>query len=166
MLPRLKCASKKSGLQADRALVERLRFRQFVAAVVDVGEVDEGRHEIRIVLERLAVRRRSLLARRVVAVIERGRRSEEVLGDGGFANGGRRGPGRRRRRGRLAPQRDDLRGRGVEAEVERQLPLPRGNHRPDDGPEGSPALQFLVDFLERGKVGNPKNVSAFVRWMA
>ena len=41
MLPRLKCASKKSDSRADRAFVERLRLGELVAAVMNVGQVDQ-----------------------------------------------------------------------------------------------------------------------------
>ena len=44
------------GLEADRPFVQRLRLDQLVAAVVDVGEVDERGDQYGIVLERLAVR--------------------------------------------------------------------------------------------------------------
>ena len=68
------------GLEADRALVQRLRFGELVAAVVDVREVDERRDEIGIELERLSIGGRRLFERRFVAIVQRRRRAEIVLG--------------------------------------------------------------------------------------
>ena len=57
-------------LQPDRALVERLRLDHLVARVVDVGEVDDSRHEIGVDDERLPVRRGRLLHVPLVAIVE------------------------------------------------------------------------------------------------
>jgi hypothetical protein len=48
------------GLQADRALVQRLGLGQLVATVVDIRKIDERRHEIRIQFQRLAIFEQSL----------------------------------------------------------------------------------------------------------
>ncbi len=80
MLPEVEVRLEEIRLEADRALVERLRLGELVAAVVDVGEVDERGDEIRIELERLAVRRGRLLQLRLVAIVERRRRAEILLG--------------------------------------------------------------------------------------
>ena len=54
------------GIEADRALVERLRFGELVLAVVNVGEVDQRGHKVRIDLERLPIPvRRGVVARLV-----------------------------------------------------------------------------------------------------
>jgi hypothetical protein len=48
-------------IEADRALVERLRLDELVARVVDVRQVHDRGDQLRIDDERLPVRRRSLL---------------------------------------------------------------------------------------------------------
>ena len=106
--------------EADGALVQRLRFDELVAAVVDVREVDDRGHEVRIELERLAVRLRRILARQLAPVVERRAGAEVFLGERrvarfGGAHVGRRGPARR------AAQLEDFRRRGLEPEIEGQL---------------------------------------------
>src|SRR5262245_28369290 len=120
------------GLEADRALVERLRLDQLVAAVVNVRQIDERRAEIRIELQRLSICRRRFRELGLVGiVIERRTGPEVLLGELGVA-------WRDRRRlcfGGLAlcggpAQRDDLGRRGLDAEVELELTLPSGHQRP------------------------------------
>ena len=55
MLPEVEVRLEHVGLEHDRALVERLRLGDLVARVVDVGEVDQRRHQVRIDLQRPAV---------------------------------------------------------------------------------------------------------------
>ena len=80
MLPRLKCASKYVRIEQDRALVEGLRLGQLVARVADVGEVDERRHQIRIVFERAAVGLRRLLLPLRRPIVEQRSHQEILLG--------------------------------------------------------------------------------------
>ena len=105
------------GVQADRLLVERLGLDQLVALVVDVRQVHDGGHELRI--EQRAPGGRPPppleIARR--AIVEFGA-FEEVLGRQGPVGGGNRlrSVGRcRRRRGRrrLRRQRHDARRRAL-----------------------------------------------------
>jgi hypothetical protein len=94
-------------VEADRALVERLRLGQFVPGVAQVGQVDERGDQIGIVVQRLAIGDRRFLLPFGRAVVEQ-RSVEEVL------FGARQRPaaaegdvgGRRayRRRRRLAPR--------------------------------------------------------------
>src|SRR5262245_26875559 len=59
------------GLQTDRALVKRLSLRQLIAAVVNVGEVDERSNQVRVQLERLAICARCRFEVRLVPVVNR-----------------------------------------------------------------------------------------------
>ena len=57
-------------VETERAFVERLRFRQLVARVADVGEVDDRGHQVRVVVQRLAVGARRFLLPVGCAVVE------------------------------------------------------------------------------------------------
>ena len=114
-------------LEADRPLVERLGLDHLVARVVEVGEVDDRRDEVRIDHQGSPVRRRGSLHRPFVPVVEtRGFDEEYCAADSacGSVNGNPRSfivpagdgsgdAGADRRRLRAAGlQRDDL-GRGA-----------------------------------------------------
>ena len=68
-------------LEADRAFVERLRLHELVAAVVDVRQIDERRDETWIVLQRLSIGGCRVVLPVFVAVVERGRGAEVLLGE-------------------------------------------------------------------------------------
>ena len=57
-------------VEADRALVERLRLDQLVLRVVNVGQVDDGRHELRIDHQRPPIGRRRVPHLPLVAVVQ------------------------------------------------------------------------------------------------
>ena len=59
------------GIEADGALVERLRFGELVLAVVNVREIDQRGHQIRIDLERLSIPGRGGVVARFVHVERR-----------------------------------------------------------------------------------------------
>ena len=58
------------GVETDRPLVEGLGFDHLVARVVNVGQVDDRRHQIGIDHERLPVRRGRSLHVPIFAVVE------------------------------------------------------------------------------------------------
>ena len=58
-------------LEANRALVQRLRFRQLVMAVVNVREVDQRRDEIRIVFQRFPIRSSRFVLTAFIPIVER-----------------------------------------------------------------------------------------------
>ena len=101
------------GLEADRALVQRLRLGELVAAVVDVREVDQRRHEIRIELERLPIGGRRLLELRLVAIVERRAGAEVFLGERRVSDGNRPALDPERRGGRLRRDRSAAGRRSV-----------------------------------------------------
>jgi hypothetical protein len=120
---------------------------------VNIREVDQRRHEIRIELERLAVGNRRLFLRRVVAFVERRRRQEILLGARGIAP--RRGAvdrrfGRRRLSPVGTPQGEDLRRRRIDPEVELELALPRRDQRVVV-PNECLRPRFLAFAADRGK---------------
>jgi hypothetical protein len=87
---------------------------------VDVGEIDECRHQIRIQFERSSIGSGRLLPRRLVAIVERRSSAEVFLGQRGIARRCRRWLCLLRRFFRPL-KREDLRRRRVEPEVEGQL---------------------------------------------
>ena len=80
MLPEVEVRLEHLGLERDGALVERLRLGDLVARVVDVGEIDQRRHEIRIDLERAPVGRGSPLEILRIPVVEDRGRGEVLVG--------------------------------------------------------------------------------------
>ena len=81
------------GVEPDRALVERLGLDQLVARVVDVREVDDRGHQVRIDHERLAIRRGGFRHPMIVPIVEPRGFHEVLGGEGGLRIGKRRGAG-------------------------------------------------------------------------
>src|SRR5262249_49470432 len=99
---------------------------------MNVREVDQPRNQIRIQLERLAIRGCRFLQLRLVPVVERGPDLEVLLGECRVRY--RRG----RTLSRLAAQLKDFCRRCVDAEVEGELALLLGQQRPGDSMERQP----------------------------
>ena len=149
MLPEIEVRLEEIGLEADGALVERLRFDELVPAVVDVRQVDQRRDEIRIEFERLPVRGGGLLELGLVAVVERRAGAEVFFGE-------RRVALALGCRARAAPagastrtlKREDLRRRRVEPEIERQLALTGRDEAAGDRAERRVAGELVVGLLD------------------
>ena len=141
-------------LEADRTLIERLRIRELVASVVDVGQVDQGGHEIRIQLQRLSIRGRGALEFRLVPIVQERACAEILLRERRVARAGRRfGQACGRRRLTHPPlQREDFRGRGIEPEIELELSLARGKKRARDAAKRRAERELVVHLLEGRKV--------------
>ena len=58
------------GIETDGAFVERLGFDHLVAGVVDVGQVDDRRHQVGVDHQRLAIGGRRLLHLPAIPIIE------------------------------------------------------------------------------------------------
>ncbi len=74
-------------IEADRPLVKSLRFDHLVARVVDVGEIDDRRHEIGIDDERLPIRCSRPLHVSLLAIVQAGAFDEVLRGERGLRIG-------------------------------------------------------------------------------
>ena len=143
-------------VEPDGALVERLRLGQVVAGVADIGQVDERRHQVGLVVQGPPISARRLQLPLGAAVVEQGAVEEVLLGARERARAverdvGDRRPGHRHER-RLARERDDARRLGVEPEVERELPFLRELQIAERGPERHALLEFAVDLPEQAEI--------------
>lgn len=140
------------GLERDRALVQRLRLGNLISRVMDIGEVDQGRHEVRINLQRTSICGCGLLHVGRIAIVEDGCREEKLLRRGGFRLRHRIHEGRKRRQ--LAPlELEHLCRLRLNPEIERQLTRARCEEVAQHGPEGRALSEGLIGLSNDREIG-------------
>ena len=140
------------GVERDRALVQCLGFRDLVARVVDVGEVDQRGHEVRIQLQRAPVAAHGLVIPLGISVVGI-RRFEKRLLRGGHVSARKRVHERRERRRLGARELQHLRGAGIAAEVEGELAGPRRHETPEHRAEARTIRKARIHLPDHGHVG-------------
>ena len=151
------------GLEHDRTLVEGLRFGNLVPRVVDVGQVDERRHEVGIDLQRAAIRGKRLVEMSRVAIVDRRGGDEFALGGPrsrvrgaasmSTASGGGSGP----------PELKHFRGLGFEPEIEGQLADARRQQVAHDRAEARAVGQFGIGLPDHRDIGERVGTSPLPR---
>jgi hypothetical protein len=119
---------------------------------MDIGEIDQGGHQVRIDLERASVGARRLLEILRSAVVENGGRGEVLRRRRFFDDGRRIHEGGHRRR-LAALQLQHLRVLRVETEIQSQLSVPRREqipqHRAERRPTGNRFVGLTNDRYSR-----------------
>ena len=139
------------GLETDGALVQRLRFRELVAAVMNVRQVDERRRQRRIDFERPPINSGRFVDGRGVAVVKCGRRQKTLFGHRRVPLGNRRIHCRSTRL-RWLSQRDDFRRRRVEPEIQLELTMPRCHERAHQAAKGGALRQRFVKLFHHRQI--------------
>src|SRR5690242_10788675 len=116
---------------------------------MNVGEINQRRYQVRVELERSSIRGGRLLTRGLIAIVKRRSSTEVFFGQSGVARRCARGWYLSRRFFRPL-QRENLRRRGIEPEVECELAPVRGQQRADRALERAAFRELVVRLLDDG----------------
>ena len=150
-VPEIEMRLEHTRFKRDRALVERLGFGHLISRVMDVGEIDERGHEIRIDFQRSPIGVERIIEMIGVAIVQRRCQREFLLCRscivGGF------GTHESRQRWRFVTlEVKDLGRPGVESKIERELPVPRCQEISKHRPEADAFAQFGIGLPDRGEI--------------